>query len=160
MNPRLARMLTRFYPRCWRERYGEEFAAHLEAGPANLRTVANVIWGALSERALPTRGGVMNQSVPGFGNIISKPSALIPMGMSLIALTVVVSFLVANGVVHQPDEGAEAHIWQLLMAGQIPIVIFFAVKWLPRYPRQTLPVLAMQAGAFLASMAPVYFFHL
>lgn len=24
MNPRLAHLLTRLYPQCWRERYGEE----------------------------------------------------------------------------------------------------------------------------------------
>ena len=82
------------------------------------------------------------------------------MAMSLIALAIVLSFLALNGVVHQADEGAEAHIWQLLMAGQLPIVFFFAIKWLPRAPRQTLPVLALQAGAALASMAPVFFLHL
>jgi len=69
-------------------------------------------------------------------------------------------FLATNGVVHQADEGTEAHIWQLLMAGQVPIVGFFAIKWLPRAPRKTLPVLALQVGAALASMAPVFFLHL
>jgi hypothetical protein len=160
MNPVLARLLTRLYPRCWRERYGEEFKAHLETGPDNLRTLANVVWGALSERVFPTRGGTMEQPVPAFGNIIDHPSAFIPLAMSLIALTIVLSSLIRNGVVHQADEGAEAHIWQLLMAGQIPIVVFFAIKWLPRAPRQTLPILALQAGAALASMAPVFFLHL
>jgi hypothetical protein len=95
-----------------------------------------------------------------FGDIVRQPSALIPMGMSFVALTIVVSFLLANGVVHQADEGTEAHIWQLLMAGQFPIMLFFAIKWLPRAPRQTLPVLALQTGAAVASMAPVLFFHL
>jgi hypothetical protein len=64
------------------------------------------------------------------------------------------------GVVHDADEGAVAHLWQLLMAGQMPIVAFFAIKWLPRAPRQTLGVLALQAGAALASMAPVFFLNL
>jgi hypothetical protein len=64
------------------------------------------------------------------------------------------------GIVHQADEGTVAHLWQLLMAGQILIVAFFAIKWLPRTPRQTLGVLALQAGAGLASMAPVLFLHL
>ena len=158
MNPVLARLLTRLYPRSWRERYGEEFEAHLETGPGNLATLANVVWGALSERVFPTRGG--EQPVLAFGHIIRQPSAFIPMAMSLIALAIVLSFLALNGVVHQADEGAEAHIWQLLMAGQLPIVFFFAIKWLPRAPRQTLPVLALQAGAALASMAPVFFLHL
>jgi len=95
-----------------------------------------------------------------FGTIIKQPSAFLPMAMSLMALAIVLGFLVANGVVHQADEGTEAHLWQLLMAGQIPIVGLFAIKWLPRAPRQTLPVIALQAGAALASIAPVLFLHL
>jgi hypothetical protein len=46
------------------------------------------------------------------------------------------------------------------MAGQLPVLFFFAVKWLPRAPKQSLYVLALQAGAALASMAPVYFLNL
>jgi hypothetical protein len=53
-----------------------------------------------------------------------------------------------------------AHIWQLLMTVQMPVVVFFVVKWLRRAPGQTLGVLALQAGAWLASCAPIYFLHL
>jgi hypothetical protein len=42
------------------------------------------------------------------------------------------------------------------MAGQLPVVAFFAIKWLPRSPRQALLVLALQAGAALAALAPVF----
>jgi hypothetical protein len=155
MNPRLARLLTRLYPRSWRERYGEEFEAHLETGADNLRTSANVIWAALHERILPTRRE--DQPALSFGTIIKQPSAFLPMAMSLSALTIVLGHLATNGVGHQADEGTEAHLWQLLMAGQMPVVAFFAIRWLPRAPRQTLPVLALQAGAALASIAPVLF---
>lgn len=160
MNPRLARLLTRLYPRRWQERYSEEFAAHLETGPSSLRTMANVVWRALCERTVPYWKDSTDSAVPAFGDILRQPSALMPISMSLIALTMVLSFLAVNGVVHEADEGAEAHIWQLLMGGQLPIVLFFAIRWLPRAPRQTLPVLALQAGAALASMAPVLFLHL
>jgi hypothetical protein len=160
MNRRLSRLLTRLYPRTWRERYGEEFEAHLEAGPENLRTSANVVWSALRERIFPTRGGNMDQHPTSFGTLVKEPTAFIPMAMSLTALAIVLGSLATNGVVHQADEGTEAHLWQLLMAGQLPVLLFFAVKWLPRSPRQTLYVLALQAGAALASMAPVFFLHL
>jgi hypothetical protein len=60
------------------------------------------------------------------------------------------------GIAPQTDEGAAAHIWQLLMAGQAPVVAFYAVKWLPRAPRAALQVLAVQIGAALAALAPVY----
>jgi hypothetical protein len=66
----------------------------------------------------------------------------------------------AHGIVREPDEGTAAHIWQLLMAGQMPVLLFFAVKWLPRAPQQTLFVLGLQVLAVLAAMAPVYFLGL
>jgi hypothetical protein len=63
-------------------------------------------------------------------------------------------------VVRDSDEGAIAHTWQLLMAGQLPLLAYFVFRWLPRAPRQTLYVLALQIGAALAAMAPVYFLGL
>ena len=82
--------------------------------------------------------------------------------MSLAALAMTLGYLAIFGVAaaHEPDEGTPAHIFQLLMAGQVPVVAFFAVKWLPRVPRQTLQVLALQAGAALAALAPVYWLGL
>jgi hypothetical protein len=46
------------------------------------------------------------------------------------------------------------------MAGQLPVLAFFAVKWLPRAPKQALYVVGLQVAAVLAAMAPVYFLHL
>jgi hypothetical protein len=43
------------------------------------------------------------------------------------------------------------------MAGQLPIIAFFLLKWLPRTPRQALQVLAVQIVAALASFASVFF---
>jgi len=108
----------------------------------------------------------MDQQTRSFGAIVRKPSAFLPLAMSLTALAMLGGayiFAVATGhggLVREPDEGSIAHIWQLLMAGQMPILAFFAIKWLPRAPRQTLYVLGLQAGAVLAAMAPVYFLNL
>jgi hypothetical protein len=85
-----------------------------------------------------------------------QPSALIPIAMSLAALATVLYHVAMFGVAPQTDEGAAAHIWQLLMAGQLPIVAFYAVKWLPQAPRTATQVLAVQVGAALAALAPVY----
>ena len=95
-----------------------------------------------------------------FAKIVKQPSAFLPLAMSLLALAVVLGALAMFGVSHDRDEGAVAHIWQLLMAGQVPLLFFFAVKWLPRAPRETLKVIAVQAMAALAAMAPVYLLHL
>ena len=90
---------------------------------------------------------------------LKRPSALLPLVMSLAALALVVGHIAAFGVARQADEGTEAHLWQLLMAAQVPIVAFYALKWLPRTPKQALLVLALQAGAALAAVAPVFLLH-
>src|SRR5208282_4654460 len=102
----------------------------------------------------------MRQNRRTFASIFRRPSAYVPVAMSLAALAVVVGHIAVFGIVREADEGAAAHIWQLLMAGQIPVLAFFAFKWLPRDPRAALCVLALQVGAALASCAPVYLFKL
>ena len=92
-----------------------------------------------------------------FTIMIRKPSAFLPITMSLAALATVLSQIVMFGVARQADEGTGAHIFQLLMLAQVPILAFFAIMWLPQFPRQALKVLAMQAGAALAAFAPVFF---
>lgn len=156
MNPKLANRLTRLYPQSWRGRYGTEFEALLLDRPANLRTLANVAWTALHERLLPTQRGDKNHTVPSFGSILKQPSALLPLAMSLTALGLVLVQIVFFGNNPQPDEDTTAHLWQILMAGQLPILLFFAIKWLPKAPRQTLYVIGLQAAAVLASLAPVF----
>jgi hypothetical protein len=89
-------------------------------------------------------------------SLIKHPSAFIPIGMSLAALALVLAHVAIFGAVREADEGAAAHVWQLLMAGQVPVVVFFAAKWLPQAPAQALRVLALQDVAILAAYAPVY----
>ena len=93
-------------------------------------------------------------------SMMKRPSAFLPVMMSLAALVTVLGSVALFGAVHQADEGTAAHIFQLLIVTQLPIVAFFAIKWVPQAPRQALPILALQAGIGLAALAPVYFFHL
>jgi hypothetical protein len=92
--------------------------------------------------------------------LVRKPSAFIPLLMSLTALAIVLGTVAMFGVVHQADEGTAAHLFQLLIAGQLPIVSVFAVKWVARAPRDALMVLGVQAVAGLVALAPVFFLHL
>jgi hypothetical protein len=92
-------------------------------------------------------------------SMLKRPSALLPVAMSLAALATVIAYATMFGVARQADEGTAAHIWQLLMAGQVPIVAFFALKWLPTEPRQAAIVLTLQLGAALAAMFPVWWFQ-
>ena len=99
---------------------------------------------------------------PGFTVKIStvrQTSAFIPILMSLAALVVVVGHIAFVGTAREADEGAAAHLWQLLMVGQLPLIGWFAVTAVPRAPRHALPVLALQVALVLAAMAPVFAFN-
>jgi hypothetical protein len=90
-------------------------------------------------------------------SLMKQPSAWIPVAMSVVALALVLGHAARYGVVHEVDEGAAAHIFQILMVVQVSVVAFFAIKWLPRNPRGALLVLALQAGAALAAFGAVFF---
>jgi hypothetical protein len=92
--------------------------------------------------------------------IFRLPSALAPLAMSLLALAVVVGHLALAGAAPQIDEGPAAHIFQLLLAGQAPVVAFFAIKWLPRLPAEAMMMIGLQAGAAMLALVPVIVFDL
>lgn len=89
-------------------------------------------------------------------SLLMQPSAFIPLLMSLAVLTLVLVHAAIFGIVHEADEGTPAHIFQILMVAQLPIAAYFAIKWLQRRPKQSLQVLALQTGAWLAAIAAVY----
>jgi hypothetical protein len=88
---------------------------------------------------------------------IKQASAFLPLAMSLAALGIVLGHVARFGVVHEADEGTAAHLFQILMVAQVPIVAFFAIRWLPRAPKETGYLLALQVGAALAAFASVFF---
>ena len=81
-------------------------------------------------------------------------SVLCPLAMSAAALALVLAH-VASGGGRQADEGAAAHLWQLLIAAQLPVVVLFAATWLPRRPGQAFLVMAIQAAGLIANFALV-----
>jgi hypothetical protein len=88
-----------------------------------------------------------------------QPSAWLPIAMSGVALALVL-IQVSFGAVREADEGTTPHLWQLLMAGQLPVVAYFALKWLPKSRGDALRVLALQFAAALAACTPVFWFKL
>lgn len=89
--------------------------------------------------------------------LLKKPSAFLPILMSLAAFGLVLGHVAIYGIVHEEDEGTPAHLFQLLMVSQAPILIFFAAKWLPRAPRRAIPIIGLQALAIIAAFAAVFF---
>jgi len=90
-------------------------------------------------------------------SLFKQPSAWIPLLMSLAALAIVLGHAAIFGIVHENDEGTAAHLWQILMVLQLPIVAYFLIKWLPKKLKQSLLVLALLGATWLANFAAVYF---
>jgi hypothetical protein len=91
-----------------------------------------------------------------FPEAFKRPSAFLPIVMSLIAMAVVIVHIAFSGTAPQEDEGTAAHIWQLMMAAQIPFVAFFLIRWMPIAPRSALLVLAAQIAAALTALLPIF----
>ena len=60
------------------------------------------------------------------------------------------------GPAREADEGTAAHLWQLLIGCQIPIVAFFAIKWIPSERRAATAILLLQAAGIVLALATVY----
>ena len=68
---------------------------------------------------------------------LKHPTAWLPIAMSAVALAIVLGHVALFGVTRDADEGTAAHLWQLLMAGQLPFILYHACVWLPRTPRRS-----------------------
>ena len=89
--------------------------------------------------------------------MLRQPSGYLPVAMSCGALATIAWYVALHGVVRQPDEGAQAHLWQMLVAGQLPLSGYVALRWLPKARRDALVVLAVQAIALiLLAIAPLW----
>jgi hypothetical protein len=101
-----------------------------------------------------------NAGVPArSSSLLRLPSAFLPVAMSVAALATIGIHIAFAGTAPQPDEGTAAHIWQLLMALQVPIIGWFIVRRLPIDPRPALSVVSVQIGAALAAAFPIWWFQ-
>jgi len=82
--------------------------------------------------------------------------------MSALAISLLASVLLFRRETPQPngDEGAAAHIFQLLIGGQASILAVYLITadW-SRWPRVA-GQFALQVGAILIAFAPVAYFHM
>ena len=93
--------------------------------------------------------------------LIRKPSAWIPIVMSLTALSAMLIYFVISGIpIREPDEGTPAHLFQLWLIIEVLMMVVFATKWVLREPKQTLLILAIQIIAVLVVCAPVFYLGL
>lgn len=95
-----------------------------------------------------------------FQRMLKLPSAFLPLMMSCAALAVVLAHLRVSGLGREADEGAAAHVFQLLMLAQIPLIALFACRRGPAAPKNAVTVMALQACAALVAILPVWWFGL
>jgi len=91
---------------------------------------------------------------------INRVCAIVPIVMSVLAILLLAfAFATGWGQGHG-DEGAAAHLWQLLIGGQAPFVLgFLATADWDRWRRVAGPF-ALQVGALVLALAPVAYFRL
>lgn len=88
--------------------------------------------------------------------LLKQPTAWIPLTMSLVAFLLVVVYVLLFGIARQEDEGAAAHIFQLLLVGQLPFMGYFALRWLPKKPKDAFIILIIQVIAGIIALAPIF----
>ena len=95
---------------------------------------------------------------PAVNLLIKKPSAWIPIALSLTVLTTMLISFAINGIpTRQPDEGTAAHLFQLWLVLEGLMIGYFVLKWITQEPKQAIRVLGFQIAAVLAACATVYY---
>src|SRR3982751_2790068 len=89
--------------------------------------------------------------------LFARPSTVAPLVMSLAALSLVAGHVALYGIARQADEGTAAHLFQLLMAAQVPIIGYAVLRYLPEDPVRAIWVVVAQLGAAAAAFAPIYY---
>lgn len=163
MSPAQARLMLRLYPSAWRERFGDELQDLLKSEQGSIGVIADIARAALVERVFRPSGlGVREmQTYPASMKLlVRRPIAFVPIAMSLAALTVAVITVAIYGTHREQDEGAAAHMFQLLVAGQLPVIGLLLLQWRQFEPKAALRVLTLQVGAIATAMLPVWMLQL
>ncbi len=163
MQARSHHWLTRLYPADWRARYGDEMDALIEEEGGGWRQMIDIGAAATIERVRSLDFGVKTmQAFPGsVATLARKPSAIIPFGMSTCALATVLAAVNFFGARPKPDEGAAGHIFQILIAGQLPFLAWFVLRWAKAGgAKGALLVTALQIAAIGIALFPVWYFGL
>jgi len=96
----------------------------------------------------------LNQDSPS----LRQPAVFVPLIMSAAALALLLIYVAMFPRDAAPhDERAPARIFQLLIAGQLPVIAYLAFNWLPRAPIKTMLFTALQACAALTAVGSVIF---
>ena len=161
MRRSTAERLARLYPGAWRSRFGEEFVDFLEIEPFGVGVVWDVARAAMNEHVLNLTAKEARVAYSANVRVlVGQPSGYIPMLFSSVALGAALFGIASTAGARQADEGVAAHVFQLLIVAQVPIIAYFVIRWARGRSWATLTVVAGQVLAIASAMAPVWFFHL
>ena len=98
-------------------------------------------------------------------SLIRKPSAWVPVVLSLGIIAMLASFLLnayfsEQGIIRENDEGTPAHLFQIWLVLEALLIPTFAVRWLPSLPRQATKIIALQIFLVFLGCFPVFYFQL
>ncbi|MBV9028272.1 MAG: hypothetical protein JO311_06605 [Candidatus Eremiobacteraeota bacterium] len=93
-------------------------------------------------------------------DLLKRPAGFLPLLISAGFLIALLVGLSQGTLVRQPDEGAAAHLFQILMPLQVIIIVAFAAQWIPKRPQPATAVLSLQVAAMIAVVAIVFLRHL
>ena len=91
---------------------------------------------------------------------INLISATVSIVLALQAFGVVLLGIITGWDRGLKDEGAAAHIFQLLIAAQVPFVLVFLATADWKRLKQTVPPLAVQAAILTVTFATAKFFNM
>jgi hypothetical protein len=87
---------------------------------------------------------------------VNRAALPLPLMLSFAAAAVALGSIVV-GAPEGHDEGWQAHLWQLLMVSQLPLIAAFVLSADWKAPRRPFVVLALYAAAIVTAMLPVAF---
>jgi len=86
--------------------------------------------------------------------------ALLPLAMTgTVVAAALIHAVQVGGFIREADEGTAAHLFQLLMPAQVPIIAIFMATQLPRRPGWTLCIFGLQLAAAVGLFAAVFIFE-
>lgn len=80
--------------------------------------------------------------------------------MSVAALGLVAVVLTTQWERNLADEGAAAHLFQLLIVAELPLIIIFLLTSAKTAPRQVITLFLTQAAGIAVALGSVALFHL
>lgn len=95
-----------------------------------------------------------------FKDLIKRPSAFVPILMSILAIIILLIHIMIAGVEEKQGEEIVTDVFEILIIWQLPVIIFFALKWMSQSFKNALIVLFLQIAVAAGAFCLIYHFHL